>query len=150
MDRVRLNQIASKALRTRKKYLNVGPQYPICPYALAESMGLDVRFVRISSFEGMYIANQGLILISAERPEGRKRLTCAHEIGHNVLGHGTVIDEILECGSDKDQESDADFFASVLLAPSSALQATLNRYGKGAQEISEKDIYVLSKYFDNT
>ncbi len=147
MEKIRATQISTKALKARKLYLGVGPHLPICPYALCEAMEFDLRFVKISSFEGMYVANQNIILISSERPEGRKRFTCAHEIGHHVLGHGTVIDEILECGSNKQEEQEADFFASMLLMPPSSITRILNRYGRLAEDITAIDGYVLSKYF---
>jgi len=147
MDKIRATQVSLNALKTRKNYLGVPAHLPLCPYALAESMGFDVRFVNIPSFEGMYVANQNLILISAERPEGRKRFTCAHEIGHHVLKHGTIIDEILECGSNKQEEIEADFFASMLLMPQSAVNRTLIQYNKKAEELTHTDIYILSKYF---
>ena len=147
MEKIRAVQVTTKALKTRKTFLGVAPHLPICPYALCEAIGFDLRFVKIPSFEGMYVANQNLVLISAERPEGRKRFTCAHEIGHHVLGHGTVIDEIIECGSNKEEEQEADFFASMLLMPSSAVSRTLLRYGVTAENIASNDAYALSKYF---
>ncbi|WP_086930223.1 ImmA/IrrE family metallo-endopeptidase [Agarilytica rhodophyticola] len=147
MEKIRAIQISSKALKVRKTFLGAAAHQPICPYALCEAMGFELKFVRIPSFEGMYVANQNLVLISAERPEGRKRFTCAHEIGHHVLGHGTAIDEMLEDGSDKQEEQEADFFASMLLMPSSAVNLTLKRYGVEAENITPKDAYILSKYF---
>lgn len=147
MERIRATQVTLSALKARKNFLGVEAHLPICPYALADAMEIDIRFVNIPSFEGMYVANQNLILISAERPEGRKRFTCAHEIGHHILKHGTVIDEIIECGSNKQEEIEADFFASILLMPPSAVNRTLLQYGKAAHELSHQDIYKLSKYF---
>lgn len=147
MERIRAIQIASKVLKTRKAYLGIDTYTPICPYSLCESIGIDLRFVKINSFEGMYIASQNLILISSERPEGRKRFTCAHEIGHHELGHGTVIDEITEHGSNKQEEREADFFAGMLLMPSSAVNRTLNRYRRTAEKLKSSDAYILSKYF---
>lgn len=147
MDKIRAAQISAKALKARKTFLGIAPHLPICPYALCEAIGFDLRFVNIPSFEGMYVANQKLVLISAERPEGRKRFTCAHEIGHHVLGHGTVIDEIIECGSNAQEEEEADFFGSMLLMPSSAISRSLLRYGVEANNITPKECYIFSKYF---
>lgn len=147
MEKIRARQIVFKALRTRKTYLGVDAHIPICPYSLCESMGLDLWFVKIASFEGMYVSNHNLILISSERPEGRKRFTCAHEIGHYELGHGTVIDEITEHGSNKQEEHEADFFASMLLMPSLAVRRAINRYGVVAEKLKSNDVYILSKYF---
>jgi len=147
LNKVRANQIAAKALQTRKKYLNAGANVPICPYNLAEAMGFDIRFVYIPSFEGMYLADDSVILISADRPEGRKRFTCAHEIGHHVLVHGTVIDEIIESGSDKEFEKEADFFAGMLLLPSSAIKRVSKDAGIEIDTIDSKYAYIFSKYF---
>lgn len=146
MNKVRANQIAKQALQTRLQYLGVKPSAPICPFNLAESMGLDVRFVKISSFEGMYLADDLVILIGAERPEGRKSFTCAHEIGHHVLRHGTVIDEIIESGSDKEIEQEADFFGGMLLMPESLIR----RIGKDLSiDFTNPDpakLYTASRY----
>lgn len=147
MERIRATVITSQALKTRKKFLGLDAHLPICPYSLCEAMDFDLRFVKISSFEGMYVPSSNLILISAERPEGRKRFTCAHEIGHHILGHGTIIDEILECGSNTQEESEADLFASMLLMPSSAVQRILRRYGVEAEKLTPSDAYIVSKYF---
>lgn len=147
MEKIKATQISTKALKIRKLHLGAAPHQPICPYALCEAMGIDVRFVNIPSFEGMYIAEQNLILISADRPEGRKRFTCAHEIGHHVLGHGTVIDEILESGSNKEEEDEADYFASIILMPASAVTRALQQYRKGADGLLSNDAYILSQYF---
>ena len=147
MEKIRAAQVTAKALKTRKTFLGVAPHLAICPYALCEAMGFDLRFVNIPSFEGMYVASQNLVLISAERPEGRKHFTCAHEIGHHVLGHGTIIDEILECGSNNEEELEADFFASTLLMPSSAISRSMIRYGIEANNLTPKDCYILAKYF---
>lgn len=147
MEKIRAAQVTAKALKTRKSFLGVGPHLPICPYALCEAMGFDLRFVNIPTFEGMYVACQNLVLISAERPEGRKHFTCAHEIGHHVLGHGTIIDEILECGANNEEELEADFFASMLLMPSSAISRSMLRYRIEANNLTPKDCYILAKYF---
>lgn len=147
MIKLRANQIAGKALQVRKRYLNVGAHVPICPYNLADAMGLDVRFVQIPSFEGMYLSDENLILISAERPEGRKRFTCAHEIGHHVLGHGTSIDEIVESGPNSQIETEADFFAGMLMMPSSAVVKTARSAGFDLSKLIPIEAYCLSKYF---
>lgn len=146
MNKIRANQIATFALKARKSYLGVSASTPICSYNLADSMGMDLRFVKIASFEGMYLTDDKVILISAERPEGRKRFTCAHEIGHHVLKHGTVIDEIIESGSNKEIEREADFFASMLLMPSSLIRSAVNSLDIDLEAPCPEKLYVMSKY----
>ena len=146
MNKIRANQIVSLALKARKTYLNAKANSPVCPFNLAESMGMDVRFIKISSFEGMYLADSDVILISSQRPEGRKRFTCAHELGHHILNHGTVIDEMLASGSDKEIEKEADFFASMLLMPSSLIRVLGKRLDFDFSNPSPEKIYIMSKY----
>jgi Zn-dependent peptidase ImmA (M78 family) len=145
IKKIRANQIAIQALRTRK-YLSATANSPICPYNLADAMGFDIRFVKISSFEGMYLADENMILVSAERPEGRKSFTCAHELGHHVLEHGTIIDEIIESGSNKEIEREADFFAAMLLMPLSVVKRAAHDIGINFDTITHEQIYILSKY----
>ncbi len=146
MRKIKANQIAAQALRYRKSYLDLGANVPICPFNLADAMGIDIRFVNIPSFEGMYVADENVILISSLRPDGRKRFTCAHELGHHILGHGTVIDEIIEEGSDKEIEKEADFFAAMLLLPISFIKSAAKDPMINFDSLNEKNVYVLSKY----
>src|SRR5216683_49297 len=69
---------------------------PVDVYALCERRGITVQFVPIS-MEGMYKrGDPPHILLSALRPPGRRVFTCAHELGHDVFGHGFTIDQMFE------------------------------------------------------
>lgn len=53
---------------------------------------------------------------------GRQRWTCSHEIGHIMLGHHSMSSSIKLSENNsssirKDFETEADYFASILLAP---------------------------------
>jgi len=68
----------------------------ICVYDVAQSLGIEVRFVGIPSLEGMYWKKSpATILLGAERPAGRQSFTCAHELGHHIFNHGNKIDGVL-------------------------------------------------------
>ncbi len=113
------------ALRTRR-LAGYSPEEPICVYECARRLGLEVRFVAAPSLEGMYAsAGSGVIIVSALRPAGRQRFTCAHELGHHILAHGTKWDEYLGDveaeGSQNSEEWVADRFASFLLMPKEAV-----------------------------
>lgn len=69
---------------------------PVCVYDIAHKLGLEVKFVDVPSLEGLYVkGNPSGIMISSHRPSGRQRVTCGHEIGHHVFGHGSRVDEYL-------------------------------------------------------
>src|SRR5260221_11353438 len=70
---------ADAALRVGQS-AGLGVWTPMCIYDVAEELGLEVRFVDISSMEGMYCKTAiPLILVSSLRPSGRQTFTCAHE-----------------------------------------------------------------------
>src|SRR5262245_50631313 len=80
-----------EALRLRTR-ANRPTNVPICPFDLAEQIGIEVRFVGISSLEAVYVHDgTPMILIAADRPPGRQRFSCAHELGHYTFGHGTHL-----------------------------------------------------------
>jgi Zn-dependent peptidase ImmA (M78 family) len=70
---------------------------PVCVYALAERLGIEVRFLDIPSMEGIYRGpKHPTIILSSLRPPGRQAYNCAHELGHHDLGHGAQFDELID------------------------------------------------------
>jgi hypothetical protein len=67
---------------------------PVDIYAVAEAIGIRVRFLPVS-MEGFYRkGSPPRVMLSALRPLARRAFTCAHEIGHHWFGHGSTIDEL--------------------------------------------------------
>jgi Zn-dependent peptidase ImmA (M78 family) len=74
---------AVQALRIRAS-VHVKPWDAIDIFDLTQQLGVEVRFAKISSMEGMYLRQSApTILIASERPAGRQRFSCAHELGHH-------------------------------------------------------------------
>ena len=100
---------------------------PICIYGLCDQLNVGVRFVEISSMEGMYCKEEKpVILLSGLRPFPRRTFTCAHELGHHIFGHGSRVDELIE-DSEKSQAFNPDeflvnSFAAFLLMPTLGLR----------------------------
>jgi hypothetical protein len=115
---------AVQALRIRAS-VHVKPWDAIDIFDLTQQLGIEVRFAKISSMEGMYIRQSTpTILIASERPAGRQRFSCAHELGHHVFGDGSRVDELFDPNSKKernDEEVRADMFAGMLLMPKSTV-----------------------------
>jgi hypothetical protein len=140
---------AATALRLRVQH-GRGLQSPICPYDLAVVMGIEVRFVAVPSLEGIYTAGDPpLIVVNSLRPAGRRRYTCAHEIGHHVFGHGTRVDELGEDASEgfDPEEYSADRFAAALLLPQSAVMRAFSARGWSVSTCSPIEIYTVAGYF---
>ena len=143
------------ALRARRK-AGCGLTSPINVFDACSSMNLEVRFVDIPSMEGMLVRERGKprILVSAVRPPGRQAFTCAHELGHLLLGHESVIDEfdlMAESSlANRQQDNDelaADQFASFFLMPKTAVQAALRDRGLKPETCSAQELLMLACWF---
>ncbi len=112
------------AISLRKKW-HLGTDPIANPIALLESEG--VKIIQISEdekFDGVSITIDGkiaLIVLNANKPEERKRLTLCHELAHLVLN----IDESL------DEEKTCNIFASEMLLPSDKFEAIFSKNRKG-------------------
>ena len=151
MDRRAIaRKAAAEALRARQR-AGYGLELPICIYDLAQSLGIEVRFLDVPSLEGMYYsAPAPHIILSSLRPPGRRAFTCAHELGHHVRGDGTHIDELVqqwERARFEPSEFAADCFAGIILMPRMAVQRTFALREWDIQRCTPGQVYTVSNYF---
>ncbi len=132
MNRRTLILDGAQAASDVRDHLGLDLIVPVDPYAIAEGLGIRVRFLPVS-MEGFYQrGNPPRIMLSALRPLARKAFTCAHEVGHHWFGHGSTIDELK---ADDRQDSEipeeilANAFAAFLLMPTVAIRGAFNRRG---------------------
>ena len=138
------------ALRLRKR-IGATLRDSVSPYAAAEQLGIEVRFMDFPSMEGMYVAGANpKILLSSLRPQGRRAFTCAHEIGHHVFGHGEQFDELISQKSamrKKDiKEFSADSFASFFLMPKSAIDGGMAARGYKYQTLNPTEVFRIASW----
>ena len=119
----------------------VGMHAPVDLYGLAEKIGLKIRDVPSTGFDGALVRIAGRpdgIIAKRESMVGdaRKRFTIAHEIGHYLLpGHGVDISvcakEQLDVAREKvaQMEKEANKFASELLLPLYTVAEIVGKYG---------------------
>lgn len=159
-DARELSRMALKqALRTRSD-LQVGLHMPLCPFDVAQKLGVEVRLQNIPSMEGMFCRLRGrpLIVLASERPAGRQNFSCAHEIGHYVFGHGESLDEMMDhetlqlwSAGNRRRHTDpkeflADSFAGFLLMPKSAVDRAFALRGIRPSSATPEEIYVIASY----
>jgi hypothetical protein len=139
------------ALRYRANH-NVEQDAPIDVYEEIRAEGVDLRFIRATTLEGLYITDSGShqINVSAFRPAGLRRFTAAHELGHHVFGHGTKIDRDFEYkpkfSSFTPDERAADTFASFLLMPRPAISRALESIGANYASLTPYQVFLAAAW----
>ena len=116
-------QALLKADEVRNRY-DIEPESAINVFDLCGERldpPVHVRFIDISSMEGIYLRQDPPQILLGERPLGRRAFNCAHELGHHEFGHGTCFDQLTaesEAGrSFEPNEFLVDTFAGYLLMP---------------------------------
>lgn len=153
MNKVALARRAmTAALQTRQRHARARLWESICPYDLAERMGIEVQFHALPSLEALYFkTDPPLIIVGTQRPAGRRAYNAAHEIGHHVFGHGTTVHQL---PSERDtkpatnpKEFLADVFASFLLMPKLGVSKALADRRLDPASANPEDMFRLASFF---
>jgi IrrE N-terminal-like domain len=148
MNQDRLAARAVKAAGHVRQRCGIPVDAPVCPFDIAESLEIPVRLVPLPTLEGMYVRETGTILVGTQRPAGRRRYSCAHEVGHHVFGHGTRIHRtsgLLHGFHPADvswtEEFLANRFAEALLMPKLVVMSAFARRGWAAAQASPTQVF---------
>tara|TARA_R110002110_G_scaffold415733_1_gene654567 strand:+ start:842 stop:1756 length:915 start_codon:yes stop_codon:yes gene_type:complete len=150
-DRKKLAMDAMKVSIKARKVAGGDHISPINVYDACEAHGVIVRFNDIS-MEGMYDRHpKPRIHISALRPLARRNLTCAHELGHHVFGHGSTIDELNDRVHVADHNDPTEFianqFAYFFTMPTLGIRNALASRNLNLSQVSAKQLFAVSSNF---
>ena len=141
-------KFARHAVRAAMKVrsdLGYAPDAGLCPFEVAETLGIPTRLVAVNSLEGVYFPSPvKRIFIGSRRPLSRQRFTCAHEIGHHIYGHG----KCLATSGPVDTPSDefiANRFAAALLMPKLTILGAFQRYGGNVENPKPLEVWRVSQ-----
>ncbi|MFZ6731263.1 ImmA/IrrE family metallo-endopeptidase [Undibacterium sp. Ji42W] len=139
-----------KALQVRKQ-LNLAHDESVSAIDASEQLGIEVRLTNLPSMEGMYVGGKKpTIVLSSLRPQGRRNFTCAHEIGHHMMGHGEQFDELVKdrsfSRSVDPNEFQADCFAAFFLIPKVTLENGMKKRGYTYDTLDPIQIFKLSAW----
>jgi len=92
------------------------------------------------------------IVVNSNHPETLQRYTCAHELGHHVLGHRSHLDDQHDVSGplrrSNADELAAQVFAGNLLMPLQAVNRALRRHGVERREPSSAEVYLIARDMD--
>ena len=143
-----LSEQAVRAAGLLRVQHQIGPAHGLCPYDLAIDLQIKVIFISAPSLEGMYSPEpRPAIILNSERPAGRRRFTCAHEIGHHIFQHGYRIDELTEenSSSTSPEEFLAQRFASALLMPKIAVDSAFARRSWSPAAAEAEQFFIVAQ-----
>ncbi|NKB13767.1 hypothetical protein GO303_03135 [Ralstonia solanacearum] len=118
------------------------------PTQLASEADVTVMFRPLDKLLGGFLRedSEAGILVNVLRPRGLVHMTCAHELGHYFLGHGSTTDETVDIGANAELiERQANQFAYSLLAPRWLVVAIMKLKGWSKSHLEEAAVvYQLS------
>lgn len=122
---------------------------PVDVFMLAQRLGLWLVAQPLDKAFGFYLREERAagVVINSQHPETLQRFTCAHEIGHHILGHESHTDDAATLQRMSNlalQEHQAQVFAAALLMPAPLVNRTLRRLGN-AGRLQPTDIYAASR-----
>lgn len=154
-DRIATQREAVRRGLQLRRSLSIPREQPVNVFDVASSVGVEVQFLDLPSLEGMFYRGPDpkIILPSLKhRPRGRVAFSCAHELGHFDLGHGTRVDEYLgEDGYRREfslEELAADTFASTLLMPRPAVLSRFSCRGWKIEGATALQLYQVAAELD--
>ena len=155
-DRIAAQREAVRRSLQLRRSLSIPREHAVNVLDIASSIGVDVQFLDLPTLEGMFYKGPDpkVILPSLKhRPRGRVSFSCAHELGHFDLGHGTRVDKYVVEEDDQGgefslEELAADSFASTLLMPRPAVLARFSCRGWTVDGASPVDLYRIAAELD--
>jgi len=151
MNTRRSQAIASASMQAARLHQTLQTPYdrPVDVFMLAQRLGLWLVAQPLEKAFGFYLREEhaaGMVLNSGH-PETLQRFTCAHEIGHHVLGHTSHTDDASTLQRMSNlvlQEHQAQVFAAALLMPAPLVNRTLRKLGITGP-LRPVDIYAASR-----
>lgn len=111
-------------------------EIPVVIKAVIKSFGITAVGMDLD-IETSGFTREGIIIFNDKHSINRKRFTLAHELGHIVLDHTSMIGESSQSNEDY-RESEANAFANSLLMPRKDLYQFMKSKNKNITEIAQR------------
>jgi Zn-dependent peptidase ImmA (M78 family) len=127
---------------------------PVDIFRIVQELGMWLSSRPLGNLFGFYLRqNDALgICLNAGHPETLQRYTCAHELGHHLLGHASNLDDAADIegaqGGTPAQERAAQVFAGNFLMPLGLVNRVLRRLDLYDRSLTASDVYQISRELD--
>jgi Zn-dependent peptidase ImmA (M78 family) len=137
-----------EATRLHKR-MNTPLDRPVDVFLLAQRLGLWLAAQPLDAY-GFYLrqGNASGIVVNSRHPESLQRYTCAHEIGHHILGHESHADDASTLNRYSQlgqQELQAQVFAASLLMPLPVVRHVLREIWTERASLGPVEVYLFSR-----
>ena len=143
---------ASMAAARTHARLKLPSERPIDNYSLVQQLGIWLKTEPLGNLYGFYLRHGQAtgIVLNSRHPEDLQRYTCAHELGHHLLGHQSHLDDNGDVNRHDGplQEQAAQVFAGSFLMPLGLVNRVLRAHDLIGRPLSAVDAYKLSRDMD--
>ena len=145
---------ASMAAARLHARLHTDLERPVDIFRIVQELGIWLNSRPLGNLFGFYLRQDDAlgICLNAAHPETLQRYTCAHELGHHLLGHESNLDDAADIdglgGGTPTQERAAQVFAGNFLMPLGLVNRVLRRLGLYDEPLSASDVYQVSRELD--
>lgn len=127
---------------------------PVDVFRIVQELGIWLSSRPLGNLFGFYLRQDDAlgICLNAGHPETLQRYTCAHELGHHLLGHASNLDDAADIdgagGGTPAQERAAQVFAGNFLMPLGLVNRALRRFDLYDRRLTAADVYQISRELD--
>jgi Zn-dependent peptidase ImmA (M78 family) len=127
---------------------------PVDVFRIVQELGIWLNSRPLGNLFGFYLRQDDAlgICLNAGHPETLQRYTCAHELGHHLLGHASNLDDAADIdgagGGTPAQERAAQVFAGNFLMPLGLVNRVLRRLDLYDRSLAAADVYQISRELD--
>lgn len=126
---------------------------PVDVFRIVQELHLWLATEPLGNLFGFYLRKEDAagIVLNSKHPEDLQRYTCAHELGHHILGHSSHLDDdgtVYGSGSNSLTEHAAQVFAGAFLMPLGLVNRVVRNLGLQGSPLTASDVYEISRDMD--
>lgn len=149
--------VGDARLEAQRLHAELGTDFQrsIDVFAALEQLGIWLTTQHLGGLYGFYLrtGDASGVVLNRQHPEYLQRYTCAHELGHHMLGHNSQLDDAdaieLNTVDGRWDELAAQAFAGAFLMPLQAINAAQRRLGiPRTRRVTAAELYQISRELD--